>query len=205
MSQIEALQLSVMMSDGSLTPHEGSLRAFEDGVNTEVRFEAQNPSTAVLLLERERVRVEMQEGAIEVHCEFPQQDYMERFVSVANHAIKCVGSVERLERFVVAIQLLTDLDGTAFSHLAELLFSPDMPLPEDWRLRGGFGLIGVQDDEGRAWSITAEPRFRNLESSKLVIHMGMVTSLSEPDAHRMLPLVAEVWRTGHEQTARMSQ
>lgn len=205
MSQIEALRLSVMLADDSLMPNDTSIRSFEAGVDTEVAVEATSPEDAELRLERERVLVEMQVGTLEIHCGFPKQDYLERFAFVIDQALQCVGPVEHVERFAVAIRLLSDLDGLAFSHLGSTLISPNVPIPENWRVRGGFGIIGLQDHEGRAWTVAAEPRFRNLESSKLFMYMAVAASSPEPDVQRILALLDEVWRVGHDQMARMSQ
>ncbi len=204
MNQVEALRLSVMLTDDSLTPHGNSIQSFEAGVDTEVVVDASSTETAELGLGRERVSVEMQAGSLEIHCEFPKQSYLERFAFVIDQALQCVGPVERVGA-AVGIRLLSDLDGLAFSHLGSTLISPKVPLPENWLVRGGFGVIGLQDDAGRAWTVVAEPRFRDVSSSKLFLYMAMADSAPEPDAQRILALLDEVWRIGHEQMARMSQ
>ena len=106
---------------------------------------------------------------------------------------------------MVAIQLLNDLDELAFSHLGSTLISPKVPLPENWQVRGGFGIIGLQDDADRAWTVVAEPRFRDTRTSKLFLNMAVTASAPELDAQRILALLDEVWRIGHEQMGRMSQ
>ena len=95
MSQVEALLLTVRLTDDSLTPEGNTIRSFEAGVDTEVVVDA-SPEGVDLRLGRERVLVEMQVGSLTLHCEFPEQSYLERFAFVIDQALQCVGPVKRV-------------------------------------------------------------------------------------------------------------
>ena len=154
----------------------------------------------ILRIPKDRISMQCAPGRSMVEKEYPERDHLERLSDIANYAIQNSELDEDLlTSFGFNIDMVFELPPaeTAYRFLAGLLFASSPRPVDEWTNIGGSGTL-TYDDGDNQWTITAEPRFGDRESSKVFTSLNLhINNRRVPSRDEMLGLLRSTWDNAH--------
>lgn len=153
-----------------------------------------------LQIPKDRISMQCSPGRATVQKEYPEHDQLERLSDITSYAIQNSDLDEGLLiSFGFNIDMVLELppERTASRFLADLLFASSPRPVDEWTIIGGTGTLTFQNEE-KQWTIRAEPRFGDRESSKVFLSLNLhIDNQSVPNRDKIHDFLQSTWANAH--------
>ena len=206
----DVLKANVVLVGVGLLNYPDEVERFRSAVDTDVSvtgsgfiLDAQSSIAQpgrTLNLNRDRIVLELSQVRSSIEREYPSEEDLGRLAEVARHAISATeleGTSPRA--FGYNIELIYDQDSgqSAFSYLAERLFTDNLFLDLGWQLSGGTGKL-MFDMDGKRCNVTVEPRFNDVAATKVFFSLNLHHDEQRiPNGDEIKDSLREIWDQAH--------
>ena len=184
----EITNFSLVIIDLDLLASEGALRTFQNAVDGDIRHgggisvdaaTGQTQQARILNLDRDRITLHLSSARSSITREFPATNNLEAEISRFAQIVECALPVEdgpstARHNFGFNAELVFDQDDspTAFEFLGERLLRSERLAPPSGQFVGGACRMIFVDELGQ-WTYNLEPRFNDLQSSRVFISVNL--------------------------------
>ena len=207
----DILKVNIVFVGVQLLKNPEKVKAFSDAIGTEaivsetglvLGLSPKGPEPGLRLsLHRERITIDNIGDRTVIEREYPDHDDLPRLTEVAGFALNHSDLVgQATTTYGYNIEMVYDqLSQTpSFQYLGERLFGKSDFNVGDWRFIGGAGWLAFDSEDG-SWQIKLEPRFNDMETSKVFMSLNM------HKAEQRVPSTADfqndlgrVWNQAHD-------
>lgn len=195
-----------------LLPTEEAVQGFRDGLDTEVSSSvaaamaaavvaSAEPGIAgqarVLSIDKDRISLTLSSDRSIIQRDYPVVNDLPLLARVTGAAIANTDmSSAKPRAFGYNIQLVFSQDSERFArkYLSTRIFPKDYPRNSDWHLRDGSAKLNYQDDGGKLWTATIEPRFNDPNTPHVFLSLNMhIGEPRMPDTPEIAEHLETLW------------
>ena len=220
----DILKLNIVLVGVNLLREERQRKSFQDEVNAElvltpnlvvtISSGMQQSSGHIIQLPKDRISIESDPSRTLINKDYPvhkrhsNETDLPRLVEVIDACMKSGGGEDaEITSFGFNISLVFRQDSgkTAFSYIAEKLFSFQLPGNENHPPLGGSGKIAFQLPEYRS-TMTIEPRMNDASTQKVFLEINRhFENRNYPSGHNLLQEFESVWEEAESIVARIDE